>query len=486
MHVGAPPPREPPQLLAGKTLTDTWQEKRLRFAAYIVANFVPWEHNDDDADACRPRPLTAEVLAGWQRHLRGLARDERDSQERTIARGRLFGMRQYVNALTVDNTLKLAQAQWRGRNRTTWPKKDEEKDGEDGGAEGTKVASPEDYIADLIEGQRSAVVDPERVTRLTEQLDFVDATLAGMGLELPPTKDSTVHTPVAGAGALDPSSCGVINCSAADVDRRSTSIASSKDDDDPGQRAQGSKATASGTGTGTGAGRSEPAEFMPVSDKELEGLVKRWEDDKEQAKKAGLPPPPPPLGHEQREVTHSIYPVLAEIQRAKDSAGPNASRKQYMAMANIEEDDLLVLMSGAAGTGKTEVIKALERVLSDQNLGTLLLTAYTGSAVVTLENAVTLLTLNSWGIDIPHRQEDLGEAVSSAVIERFKQYADLDTLRVLVIDEISFLNATLLQHISRRLQVVLGCPLPFGGLVCLPASNHPGPRPWPSAHGNHS
>ena len=55
-------------------------------------------------------------------------------------------------------------------------------------------------------------------------------------------------------------------------------------------------------------------------------------------------------------------------------------------------------MTGPAGAGKTEVIKGLERVLADEDLGTLLLTAFTGSAVVTLE---TLLTLNCWGITAP-------------------------------------------------------------------------------------
>jgi hypothetical protein len=87
--------------------------------------------------------------------------------------------------------------------------------------------------------------------------------------------------------------------------------------------------------------------------------------------------------------------------------------------------------------------------------------------VVTLENAVTLLYLNKWGIDIPHRQEDIGDAVDVSTIDRFKMFADLETLRILVIDEVSFINATVLQHINRRCQALLGCQKPFGGLVVI-------------------
>ena len=216
MNVGAPPPREPVELKAGKGVAEPWADKRARFAAFMVANFVPWECGTT-AEACRPPELTAESLEGWQRHLRDVATAPEASRERSIARGRLFALRQYANALDVDSSQKQAQTQWRSRNRTMWPAEtnDEDEKKVGGGTKAGVAGTAAEEIMQFAEGQRSLAIDPERVTHHAEQEAFVETALCGMGLEMPPAEDSTLPASHGSrAYTVDVTNCGVIDVTA--------------------------------------------------------------------------------------------------------------------------------------------------------------------------------------------------------------------------------------------------------------------------------
>jgi hypothetical protein len=484
MHVGAPPPREPVALKIGKKTSDSWEEKRERFSAFLVANFVPWECGEEEAECCPPE-LTEEALVGWQKHLHTLAESPDPSPDRCIARGRLFAMRQHTNALSIDSRQKQAHTQWRSRNRTEWPP--EEKKEDVGKPSDGKTDSAADIaIAQFQEGQRSSVIDPERLTRHAAQERFMDGMLSGLGLQLPPSEDSGMHRSTARQPAMRGEDCGMSHVSTKEVDINFKGMRTIVDE-------KVTSAGAPGAGPQGGAvpnlstswqAQPMPVEFEFVNKEEYQDQVTQWEGKVVQAKEAGQLPPPPPLGNEQRDITRAIYPKLTEIARVRGQM-PNATRQQYMQVIEDgnpgNENDYLFLLHGAAGTGKTEVIKALERVLKNQNLGTLLLTAFTGSAVVSLENAVTLLHLNGWGIDLPYRQTDIADVPTADEINTFKRYADTDTLRILVIDEVSFINPTVLQHFNKRLQVLLNCKRPFGGLIVILAggtfSAHMPPAP---------
>ena len=77
-----------------------------------------------------------------------------------------------------------------------------------------------------------------------------------------------------------------------------------------------------------------------------------------------------------------------------------------------------------------------------------------------------MLHMLGFGIEVSYKDTEY-EALQERTITRFKQYADPASLRLLVIDEASFLNATVLHHVDKRLQALLECEEPFGGLVVL-------------------
>ena len=180
-----------------------------------------------------------------------------------------------------------------------------------------------------------------------------------------------------------------------------------------------------------------PAEIGEVSDEQLEGMIAEWEAACEASKAADpdAPLPPPPLSQEQRLVCRRIVQTLFAISRVKRAGG---SRRQYMQRVG-KEHDRLFLLNGPAGAGKTEVVKLLHSTLSDMHIGTLVLTAFQGSAVVQLKDAVTTLTLFRFGRDASTKEESFDKNLSQDVRDRFAKYASASTLMVLVIDETSFI-----------------------------------------------
>jgi hypothetical protein len=80
---------------------------------------------------------------------------------------------------------------------------------------------------------------------------------------------------------------------------------------------------------------------------------------------------------------------------------------------------------------------------------------------------VTLLYCNLWAPKAASRQRDFPAVVSEDAKARFSKFADVNTLWFVCVDEASLLNATLLHHLSFRLQNLLGCPAPFGGCVVV-------------------
>ena len=471
-------------------MTRAWREKREKFAAFYVANFVPWKQGDTEDD-CVPPPLTAEVLRGWCRHLSDVAGGSNANQdETTIARGRLFAMRQFAHALTIDNETKRVLSLFRARNRTTWADKSKkEKDGDaagadasrGGGGKDTRADEAEQEIEDLLAHQRSLNVDPERAQDNARCEGFMGAMLASMGRQLPPTEEEeTGHEdtdPSYRASAERLQDYGYYEMSERVATMARNEIAKLLPPVEQG--GAGSQAGSSQAAAAHVPHEDElPPQFQHVDEDELAEKVREWEKLAAQAKEAGTAPPDPPLNLKQRAVGQAVVPTLCTIRRQKRrfQGMGRKWRQEYAEWLKGEEREgikhqHLFLLSGAAGTGKTEVIKVLNNVLRDRNIGTLALSAYTGAAVVQLEDAVTLLTLLDLGIKHPYEQRSLDPKLDPKTIEKFKRYVNEDELVVLVIDECSFINATLLHHVDSRLRALLDNDAPFGGLVVLLAGD---------------
>lgn len=134
---------------------------------------------------------------------------------------------------------------------------------------------------------------------------------------------------------------------------------------------------------------------------------------------------------------------------------------QMVAYAKIVAGESIFL-TGSAGTGKSELLKRLVRYW-ESRMTTYALTATTGIAAIQIGGK----TVHSFFWLTPDDEagdaKDIYKRLSSKPIFKFyrKMVEELD---VLVIDEVSMMSPTLLENLSKLLQIVRGDPMPFGGL----------------------
>ena len=509
LHVGQPVPSEPPQLTKEKRISTPWKQRRNKFAAFFVANFVPWKQGST-ADECVPYPLEPATLRAWMGHLRRVADAEADDgndgndgavqSQRTIARGRLHALRQYANSLTIDVAQKHTLTQWRMHSRQMWdPKECEEISARKAKESNAAAADADDAIEEYRAANRSMQIDPERAQKFGKQEAFVERQLQMLGIEAVPTDQirpgvyeqtgNGETDGVAGRAGDDIEVMASLSVSVAEVKERWKRIHSAAEQErEQHQREQQQQLEQQPQPQPQQQWhvqqQQQPediAELADITPEQYNAEVQEWEQQSANAKAAGSSRPSPPLSLEQRRIARAVVKTLLAMDQAKRRAasqgGPESGkRKGYLSEWDNdiirEQFPTLFLMNGPAGAGKTEVIKALERVLATMGLGSLALSAYTGSAVMQLENATTLLTMLSLGIECNYRSTDLEEPKDVESLRSvFAKYVDIESLRIFVIDECSLLSGPLLHHVNTRLQHLLDCKLPFGGLIVILAGD---------------
>ena len=479
MHVGKRPPQEGKQLGRGKGVTAAWLQRRERFAQFMVANFVPWEQggaDDLDGDACKPPPLTPATLLGWQAHLSEVAEKDWRADDRCIARGRLFAMRQHVHALSVDVQTKKMLTQLRFRNRDTWPDGGTDGDGHGHGHGGQpKTMSKEEeaaeaHVQQMLAQQKAQQASAGRLEHAANQERWASEMLKQMGAELPPVDDTPRSASRARAGGEQ---LGTLECSRALVAARFKELKKAPASEAAAPAEDGAPDDAPGDAPAPAAPSigelHMPERFLHLPPNAMKAKVEEWEAQVEAAEANKTPPPPPPLSNEQRDVARAVFPTLFEMARAKAEVG-GARENWSRAVGDVNR---LFLMSGPAGSGKTEVIKATDQVMQEQHFGTMVLSAFTGSAVVSLENATTLITLLGLGREAGYLTGEI-RPPDEKQISTFKMYVGENykrELMMIVIDEVSFLNGTILEHVNKRLQQLMDCTADFGGLVLLCAGD---------------
>lgn len=116
-----------------------------------------------------------------------------------------------------------------------------------------------------------------------------------------------------------------------------------------------------------------------------------------------------------------------------------------------------VFLTGAAGSGKTYLLNEYIRFLKSQNIG-VGITASTGIAATHMGG----LTIHAWaGIGIARTASDIDIRMMAASRRVLKRFIRTD---VLIIDEISMLDADRLNLVDRVARVARGSFEPFGGM----------------------
>lgn len=148
------------------------------------------------------------------------------------------------------------------------------------------------------------------------------------------------------------------------------------------------------------------------------------------------------------------------------------------------------MVMGAGGTGKPAVVHALKREFVRLGLGRLLVTAYTGVAAAPF-GGPTLLSLLGLSLEAKAavRVRTAGAVEREARRAKFKEEcgAPIEEFGGVVIDEISFVDASTFGHVDASFGNLLGCEkengLVCGGMPMLLAGDNfqkppPGGAPW--------
>jgi len=138
---------------------------------------------------------------------------------------------------------------------------------------------------------------------------------------------------------------------------------------------------------------------------------------------------------------------------------------------NLAPENVLLVVTGAGGSGKTEFVKELSARINQS--GAVVCTAPTGVAAVMLPNGHTVYS----AFQIRYDQEKKASGTSYA--RTWKQqrtsrknlqearFRFADEMRFLVIDEFSMLEAHLLAVVDEKLRDWTGKDVPFGGVAVI-------------------
>ena len=127
------------------------------------------------------------------------------------------------------------------------------------------------------------------------------------------------------------------------------------------------------------------------------------------------------------------------------------------------KDQLIMFLTGPAGAGKTTSIKLAQTFCEKFSLAcnipfdqySFYFTAYTGAAASEYGGITTLSALQ-----IKPMSNNITEATEST-------RSTLNKVKILIMDEISFMSVKDLQLISKRLQELFECATPFGGMSII-------------------
>jgi ATP-dependent exoDNAse (exonuclease V) alpha subunit len=134
---------------------------------------------------------------------------------------------------------------------------------------------------------------------------------------------------------------------------------------------------------------------------------------------------------------------------------------QLRAVTAVTEKRKNIFLTGEPGTGKTFTIQIIKEILLKQKKK-VAITAMTGTAAV-LANAKTLHSFLGIGLG----KKDVDELVKDAYMKQKDKVLVIQSTDVLIIDEVSMLDAELFNKISEYLKRLRRSKLPFGNIQML-------------------
>ena len=511
---GATPPRPPPAM-AENERDQAWEGLARAHAEYMVTLFVPMPRRalfDDRAaghGALQVPSTTIEWALNWRcwsdwcalLHDQAAvvlsdcaALDEDGLAQARLARdlaaARLFRIENVVRCLRVPELQKNMIQAWRGCHRDLWSVVGKPTAGviQEGVADGRGKRGGDEEAARVL-GQlkdRSLALKPDKVLSRCKRASKVGAWLEGfVGVVRRATDAAVEHmAAVARRARVGPRVAAVALRIAGGVEglkgvskafKQTGAGAELAEDDEEAAQLLGGGREGDGDGDDDDAGCDLPPEFAPCARPgEQEEQVEAWRA----VGKVG----PPPLNDEQRAFSALAFGAISCLARERvrhvqrsGAAGSVVVRAvaargpAYRAMRARGYDGTHVLI-GPAGAGKSACLKAMEKIMTERGLGAMRGSGFTGVSAAPYRTP-TLCTLLGISRQASNSSEfavlkGSGLAAARIAVEAFLR-CRLRDLLCLVLDEVSFLRATMIGQINRRLQVLLECDEPFGGLVLI-------------------
>jgi 23S rRNA maturation mini-RNase III len=127
----------------------------------------------------------------------------------------------------------------------------------------------------------------------------------------------------------------------------------------------------------------------------------------------------------------------------------------------------LFLLTGQPGSGKSYVIETLAELCEIMEIGHATCTSYNGIAAVNVDGN----TMSSTFIMNDAKDQTINIKLTEKSVMDICSRIDADHLRLLIIDEVSTIDARLLALLDYRLQQITQNNLPFGGIMLLLAGD---------------
>jgi hypothetical protein len=245
----------------------------------------------------------------------------------------------------------------------------------------------------------------------------------------------------------------------------------------PAERLRRTDGTApAGLGT-SGDGDEDPDPVVRFNSIPLPAQLREI-SDAEYAAERRANPNAKPLNPEQRKVAAELYRIVKYRDVARRQGQPPAEIDRDLQAARRTG---VVFLTGAGGTGKSQVIACLRKLFADEGLGRIVVTAFTGVAAAVF-GAPTLLTLFGQGIEDKAQKPlpDLTPEFCLKAEATFMKHSGVDPqdVALMVIDEVSFNDDAIFGHVERHLRALVRAPhVPCGGIPFLLAGDNMQKRP---------